>query len=192
MITFVDVTLEVHEAFERAAIAHAFGGAIALAYAIDEPRTTRDVDVNVFVPADACRRAFEALPPGVAWNDEDVALAERDGQVRLHRDEIPVDLFFDYHEIHAAAAAHARVVPFADSRIPVLGPAELAVFKAFFDRGKDWIDLEWMSRSGSIDPHQVARALGELLGEDDHRVARLRSLPSGPEEEPPPRILDRR
>ena len=47
------------------------------------------------------------------------------------------------------------------------------MFKAFFDRTKDWADLEEMAAAGTLD---VDRALGVLvryLGADDHRVARL-------------------
>jgi hypothetical protein len=42
--------LAVHEALDQAELPHAFGGAIALGYCVVEPRGTRDLDVNVFLP----------------------------------------------------------------------------------------------------------------------------------------------
>lgn len=188
---YVEVALGVHRAFDRAGIPHALGGAIALAYAVDEPRATLDVDVNVFVPAAACRRAFEALPPEVGWTDSDVERATRDGQLRLRWGDTALDLFFDYHEIHAEAAAHRRLVPFGDDIVPVLGPDELAVFKAFFDRNKDWVDLEEMSRCGSIDPLHLADLVRDLLGGDDPRVARAAALPTEPDDSRPKRLPPR-
>lgn len=169
----------------RAGIPHAFGGAIALGYAVDDPRGTVDVDVNVFVPADAARPAFEALPEGIAWDDHHVRLAGRDGQVRVWWEETAVDLFFDYHEIHEAAARHARIVPFAGSDVPVLAPDELAVFKAFFDRGKDWVDIEAMAETGSLDPDAVLDWLRRLLGPDDARVTRFEALVADVAARPP-------
>jgi hypothetical protein len=192
MTTVVVVVLGVHRALDAAGLEHAVGGAIALGYAIAEPRGTQDVDVNVFVDAADCAIAFRALPNGVRWAQDDVDRAVRDGQIRLWWDRVPLDLFFDYHEIHADAAAHRRVVPFAGAEIPVLGPDELAVFKAFFDRPKDWVDIESMTRARSVDPAHLAAKIAGLLGDDDPRVARAAALPTTPEPDVPPRILDQR
>jgi hypothetical protein len=52
----------------------------------------------------------------------------------------------------------------------------VAVFKAFFDRTKDWADLEEMIAAGTLDRDLVLGALVHYLGRDDKRVARLRSL----------------
>jgi hypothetical protein len=97
----------------------------------------------------------------------------RDGQVRLWWDETPLDLFFDYAPIHADAARHRRVVPFAGMRIAVLGPVELAVFKAMSDRTRDWADIEAMLAAETLDVGAVRTALAALLAEDDARFARL-------------------
>ena len=42
-MTFVDFVLQIHRTLARAEIAHAFGGALALAY-VAEPRGTVDVE----------------------------------------------------------------------------------------------------------------------------------------------------
>jgi hypothetical protein len=64
-------------------------------------------------------------------------------------------------------------VPFASTRIPVLGPVELAVFKVMFDRTRDWADIEAMIQAGTLDLDAVRVALTGLVGEDDERFARL-------------------
>ena len=58
----------------------------------------------------------------------------------------------------------------------ILGADELLVFKAFFDRRKDWADIEEIVRAGAVDVHQAMGWLVDLLGTDDDRVERLRDL----------------
>lgn len=53
---------EIHDALSDAKLPHAFGGAIALAYCTEEPRGTRDLDVNVFVDPGRAKEVFAALP----------------------------------------------------------------------------------------------------------------------------------
>jgi hypothetical protein len=176
VIELADKILAIHVALGKAGIPHAFGGALALAFHIAEPRGTRDIDVNLFVPPDAAAEAFGALPEAVAWSAKDVRSAGRDGQVRLFWGETPVDAFFSTGAFHDRASRHTRHVPFAGATIPVLGATELLVFKAFFDRTKDWADIEEMVAVGSADVHGALGWLVELLGADDHRVDRLRGL----------------
>ena len=163
----------VHRALDGAGIPHAFGGAIALAYCVDEPRGTRDLDVDLFVGPDEADRVLAALPDGIHVGDDDRAAIVRDAQVRLWWSEMPVDLFFAVHDIHEYAAAEVRTVPFEGTEIPVLGCTTLAVFKAMFGRGKDWADIEAMIEAGMPDCTAVLRWVRELLGERDPAVARL-------------------
>lgn len=172
-MTLPERLVALHRAFAARRIPHAFGGAIALAYWTLDPRGTSDIDVNIFVPAERARRALAALPTGIEQPADTAMRIARDGQVRLWWDGTPVDLFFDYVPLHAAAAEHRRVVPFAGTRIPVLGPVELAVFKVMFDRTRDWADIEAMLAAGSLDVEAVRRELAALVGPGDPRHARL-------------------
>ena len=165
--------LALHRALEAAGIEHAFGGAIALAYCTLEPRGTRDIDVNVFVDHDRAQPALAALPSEVAQPPGTLEQIKRDGQIRLWWDDTPVDLFFDMLPIHHQAARHRRLVPFAGEEIPVLGPTELVVFKAMFDRTKDWADIEAVLAAEAVDLEAVDAALTQLVGADDGRQARL-------------------
>jgi hypothetical protein len=172
-VTLAERLVALHRALAARRIPHAFGGAIALAYWTLDPRGTIDIDVNVFVPAANAERVLRALPDGVARPDGAAETIARDGQIRLWWDEVPIDLFFDYAPIHADAARNRRRVPFAGTRIPVLGPTELAVFKAMFDRTRDWADVEAMLDAGTLDLDAVRAELATLLDPRDERFARL-------------------
>lgn len=115
---------------------HAFGGAIALAYCTLEPRGTRDLDLNVFAAASEAEAVIHRLPAGVSFGSDDIAAAERDGQVRLDC-------------------------------------VSLAVFKAYFDRGKDWVDIEAMANRDPAVIELAAATVGKLSGEGDPRRGRL-------------------
>jgi hypothetical protein len=172
-VTLPERLVALHRALGRRRIPHAFGGAIALAYWTLEPRGTRDIDVNVFIPASDAERLLRALPGGVAQPQGTAEVIARDGQIRLWWDDTPLDLFFDYVPFHEEAARNRRTVPFEGTRIPVLGPTELAVFKAMFDRTRDWADVEAMAAAGTLDVGAVKKALGTLIDDDDQRFARL-------------------
>ncbi len=178
-MTFVDFVVEVDRTLSTAGIAHAFGGALALAQ-VAEPRGTVDVDVNVFTPLDEVDAVLGAL-----------------AQIRLHPEEAkerwvpiagirlrsthrpyPVDLFPSlderYDEIERRTVEH----PFGPDRIPLpfLSPEDLAVFKLSFGREKDWVDLRSIAASRpELDVEYVQRQLIGLRGPAMHpRMARLR------------------
>jgi hypothetical protein len=166
----------IHRSLAEAGVPHAFGGALALAFHTQHPRGTVDIDVNLFVAGDQAEVGFDALPEGVTWDGDDVERVRRDGQVRVFWDRTPLDLFFSTHEFHRHASRRALVVPFAGAHLPILSALDLAVFKAFFSRTKDWADLEAMAEAGTVDGPAVTGWLTELLGPDDHRVERMRAV----------------
>ena len=176
MTTLVEKVLALSDALTVAGVPHAFGGAIALAYCTEDPRGTRDVDVNAFVPASHPEPVLSALPPEVRVPNGTAARIARDGQVRLWWDDTPVDLFLDYAPLHAQAARGSREVPFAGRRIRVLGPVELVLFKALFGRPKDWVDIATAVEAGAVDRVPVRRELVRLVGPDDRRVKRWDEL----------------
>ena len=176
MATLVDKIVALHRSLAAAELPHAFGGALALAWCTERARGTIDIDVNVFVGAELLEAVLDGLPEGVTWSDDDVALLRRDGQARLWWEQTPVDLFLDTTAFHEALGERIRVEPFAGAEVPFLGCSDLAVFKAFFDRTKDWADLEEMLAAGTLDVDRTLGVLVRYLGGDDHRVERLRSL----------------
>jgi hypothetical protein len=160
---------------------HAFGGALALAY-YAEPRSTVDIDVNVFIPAERFPEVAEPLVGlGAAADDPSVApLVRRDGQVRVMWDETPIDLFFSYDAFHEAAGRARQRVPFGDTTIPILAADHLIVCKVVFDRPKDWVDIEAMLAAGAtIDAAGVLRWVGRIAGDEDPRYDRIVALLTG-------------
>ena len=178
MSVLVDRLLAVHASLDAARLPHAFGGAIALAYCTEEPRGTRDIDVNVFVDASRAGSVLAALPGAVEVTEADVTAAKTDGQVRVWWDDTPVDVFLDVHDFHHEVAAGARSVPFGGTEIPVLGCVELVVFKAFFSRTKDWADIEAILEAGTVDITAALGWLVRLLGLDHPSTRRLTELVS--------------
>jgi len=168
--------VRLHRALADASIPHAFGGALALAWCTQRARGTIDIDLNLFAAPAAARDILRALPDGVSWTGDDIARIERDGQVRLWWDDTPVDLFFNTTEFHARAGERTRWEPFLDVELPFLSCRDLAVFKAFFNRTRDWADLEEMATAGALDAEAVLGVLAHYLGGDDERVERLRAL----------------
>ena len=176
MSVLVEKIVALHTALDDAEIPHAFGGALALAWCTQRARGTIDIDVNVFVDRSRTAELLAALPDGVRWSDDDRARIERDGQVRLWWDETPVDVFVNTTEFHEQVAQRCRREPFAGVDIPFLACVDLAVFKAFFDRTKDWADLEEMAAAGSLDVVRVVGILSRYLGAIDPRIDHLRRL----------------
>jgi hypothetical protein len=180
MTSIVDKILSIGQALDTAGLPYAFGGALALAYCTERARGTIDIDVNVFVDRESAGRVLDALPPSVAHTDADLRTIERDGQTRLWWEQTPVDLFLDTTEFHVQVAQRRQLHDFGGRPMPFLGCTDLAVFKAFFNRTKDWADLEAMLAIGALNVDQTLGVLIRYLGEDDERVERLRSLTTPP------------
>ncbi len=174
--SLADKIVAIHQALDDARLPHAFGGALALAWCTQRARGTIDIDVNVFVPTERTAELTAALPPDVDVTGAAIDQLESDGQTRLWWEQTPVDVFLDTTPFHAAVGERIRWEPFAGHDIPFLACRDLAVFKAFFDRTKDWADLEEMQIAGTLDIEAVAGVLVHYLGPDDSRIHRLLAL----------------
>ena len=173
--SLVDKILTLDLAFAGAGIEHAFGGALALAFYTREPRATADIDVNVALDSTDVGRVFEALPAPITYGPVEFEKVRKDDQVRLWWGRTPIDLFFRASAFHDGVAARSVRHPFAGLHLPFLSADDLAVFKALFDRPKDWIDIQAMNDAGAVDLQVVADTLRSLVGED-RRVERMRAL----------------
>jgi hypothetical protein len=172
----VEKLFSIHDSLTEAGVAHAFGGAIALAYCVEEPRGTRDLDVNVFVDASRAEAVLAVLPNGVRVQRKDIELVERDGQARLWWDGTPIDVFLNNLPLHEAVASSVVWVQLEGREIPALDCASLAIFKAFFDRPKDWADLDAIAQATPEDIEEAASTISRLVGERDAAVWRLEQL----------------
>lgn len=176
--------IAIHGALEEAGIPHAFGGALALAFCTNEPRATKDIDVNVFLAPERVEELVAALPRPITVADADRVRIERDAQTRLWWGRTPVDVFLSNHPYHDHTADNRRRVPFAGVELPVLACTDLAVFKSFFARPKDAIDIGSMIRSGSVDLEALRRTVTAFLG--DERTAFFALVENATEEREPP------
>jgi len=169
--------IELHRSLDAAGLPHAFGGALALAWCTADPRGTSDIDLNIFVEPSQAATVVAALPAALEIDPDDIAALSRDGQTRLWWDEVPVDVFLNTTPFHTEVAERARIEPFLGIDLPFLACSDLAVFKAFFDRTRDWADLEDMASAGTLDRDHLTQAITDLLGEQDHRLTKIAALP---------------
>jgi hypothetical protein len=183
MYVVFERALDVHRRLLAAGVPNAIGGALALGYHVDEPRGTQDIDVNISLPADQARTVLELLPPDVPWDDASVQRIERDEQIRLMwpvegEFPLPLDLFFWASELHAVVAARTIEVPMAGSTVHVLSATDLTIFKALFNRSKDWPDIEAMltAHDSTVDLEDAIAWVASIVGDGDVRTERLRSL----------------
>jgi hypothetical protein len=175
--------VELHDGLTKAKIPHAFGGALALMWCTGEPRTTKDIDLNIFVTVAELDAVLSALPSGITVSQEDHAALAKGGQHRLFYDDVPIDLFFNTTSFHNNLIIRTTSHAIADRQLPFLCCDDLAVFKGFFNRRKDWADIEEMMRAKQINVSYVLGILVENVGVDDERVTELlkiRNELSGP------------
>ena len=91
----------------------------------------------------------------------------------------PIDLFLSVLPFHDRVEAHVRLVPFEGHTIPVLDCTALAVFKAMFDRARDWVDIEAMVEARSLDLDDAIHWIREMVGTTEAGRQRLRRHPLG-------------
>lgn len=176
MSELVDKLFAVHDALRAESLPHAFGGAVALAYCVEEPRGTRDLDVNIFCDAADAEKVLAALPDGVRVGADDVARVKRDGQARLFWDGVPIDVFLNNLPLHEEVANGIVWVRLEGREAPMLDCASLALFKSFFDRTKDWGDIEAVAMATPEDIETAAHKLAKLVGEGDPAFKRLAAV----------------
>ncbi|MCE2460677.1 MAG: hypothetical protein J4F38_07860 [Pseudomonadales bacterium] len=166
----------IHRALTAANLPHAFGGALALAWCVGEPRATIDVDVNIFIAEADAGLLRGVLPAAVTLSPSDIARLTAEGQLRTWWDATPIDVFLNSTPLHESAAERAQWEMFGGTRMPFLSCLDTAIFKAFFNRTKDWSDLEEMRKAGKLDADTVREILVDALGETDERVRTLDRL----------------
>ncbi len=179
-VTLLEAICELHLALKQAEVPHAFGGALALAWCIGEPRATNDIDLNIFTAPDNAAAILNVLPKGITSDETNRSRLERNGQDRLWWGRIPVDLFLSNTPFHERVAQGVVHHPFNGYDMPFLSCQALATFKAFFNRDKDWLDLRSMVEHSSIDTQELIKDLSDLLGDDDPRVLKAEELLSSP------------
>jgi hypothetical protein len=171
-LSLPDKIVSAHRCLAEAEIPHAVGGAVAVGY-YGEPRSTLDIDVNVFVPASSWPEVCAALDPLDIdlGGEEDLKRAD---EARLDWDPNSLHLFFSSDPLHQRMREAIRKVPFADGSIPIIAPEHLVIRKALLDRTKDWVDIEQiLVATAPLDLAETEDWLEQMVGGDDPRMKKL-------------------
>lgn len=178
---WVEKVVALVDVLDRSGVPYALGGAIAMNYH-REPRSTMDIDINVFLPPKQREDVLDQLGDLMGLDAEArarlVDAVGRDGQVRALWGSTHVDLFFANTELHESMAERVERRPFGDREAPVLSIEDLLICKVLFDRPKDWVDIEAVAAhdGDQLDVAYLASWLRRALADDDPRVARLSEL----------------
>ena len=102
----------------------------------------------------------------------------RDEQTRIRWDGTPVDLFFSYDALHDSSLARRRKVDFYGDPIHILSGEDLILYKATFDREKDWTDIAGMIYASPqrFDFDYVRHYLDRIDDGERRRASRLEAL----------------
>jgi hypothetical protein len=166
--------LAVHRSLDGGEIPHAIGGALAVGY-YGEPRSTLDIDLNVFVSPGHWSATREALGPLGFEIEVDEAELEEAGQAKLGWGSNFVHLFFSCDSLHEEMRKGVRRAPFYGEVIPIVSPEHLVIRKVLLDRTKDWLDIEQVFvATSSLDLQEIERWIEQMAGSHDPRLAKLR------------------
>ncbi len=158
---------------------HAIGGAFALAYHA-EPRSTVDIDVNVFAPTDRWPEIDLALQPLGVDVAIDMAALDREGEAQPQWDRNPIHFFFSRDQLHEAMSRATRQVPFGESTLPIVSAEHILVRKVILDRAKDWPDIERiLDMNHDLDLSEVETWLHRMVGANDPRIEKLGRVRAG-------------
>ena len=175
----LDAAFKLGEVLEKFGVSYAIGG--ALAYGVwGIPRSTVDVDVNVFIEEEEASSLWEALESlGIAV-DSDQARAESSsrGMFVVRWGLYRIDVFLPSIDFSWEALRTRVERTIEDRRAWFLSAEAVAVFKLLFFRPKDIIDLRGLLavQGDDIDTSYVRRWMVEMMGEDDERVVRWDEL----------------
>lgn len=176
--SLVDKVSTIHQRLEGVDLPHAFGGAIAVGY-YGVPRSTLDIDVNVFLSTDRWPIIRDALSglglgPEIEIDRREIGKAE---DLRIEWEPNSLHLFFSCDPLHEQMRRDVRYVPFADAVIPIVAPEHLVIRKAMFDRPKDWIDIEQiLVATDPLDAGEIKDWLERMVGAENPRMKKLLEL----------------
>ena len=162
-----------------AGVPYAVGGALALGV-WGFPRATNDVDLDIFVTAQALGPVLDILER--AGFAVDVTAAESSarerGDFKIIAEGMRVDVFVSSIPLYDDVRRRIREAPLEGRPAWFLAPEDLAIFKLLFFRAKDLLDVERLVGflGQDFDRTYVRRWLVQLVGADDERVGRWDQL----------------
>jgi hypothetical protein len=173
------VARRIAERLDEDGIAYGIGGALALG-AWGAPRSTKDVDMTVFIPESELPRCLDALERAGIMIDRSGAARDvaRIGMFKGRAGRILVDVFLMGHPQYDDMKL--RCVAFDDDaggKLSFISAEDLCLHKLIFGRPKDVIDLEQLlSHRPSLDLAYVRHWLTRMVPAGDPRLALLDDL----------------
>lgn len=138
-----------------------------------EPRSTGDIDLNVFIPPDRWELLRDALRTLAIEIEIDERELRRFGEIEIDWDSNLLHFFLSIDSLHDRMKEEVRSVPFNGDSIPIVSPEHLVIRKALLDRPKDWLDIEEiLVATTSLDFEEIEDWLRRMTGGDD-RVSKL-------------------
>jgi hypothetical protein len=174
----VEVAAWLAARFEEDGLDYALGGAMALS-AWSAPRQTLDVDVLVFVDDRSVARVIDSLERAGALVDRDDATrrAASTGMFMAQLGTIRVDVFLAAHPIHDPMKERRRQVELGGVMLWFVSAEDIAIFKLFYGRPKDLIDLERLFQAQpELDTSYIDGALRTIVPRGDRRLDILDEL----------------
>jgi hypothetical protein len=179
--SLADKVAAVHQGLMGSDIPHAVGGALAVGY-YGVPRSTLDIDVNVFVPAESCPTIRDALG-GIGLDaaiEIDREETGKEEELRVEWDPNSLHLFFSCDPLHDQMRSHVRYVPFNGATIPIIAPEHLVIRKVLLDRTKDWIDIEQiLVATDPLDLWEIEDWLERMVGANNPQTKKLAEVKAG-------------
>ncbi len=178
----LDLALRLARELEARGVSYALGGALAYGlWAV--PRSTADVDVNVFVEIPGLGPVLDSLGACGAAVDpaRASAAAAAEGMFEAWAGTIRLDVFVPSIDFSREAEKTRVRRDIGGQPAWFLAAESLAVFKLLFFRPKDIADLERLLalQRGKLDAAYVRGWLVRLMGEDDERVRKWDELVKG-------------
>jgi len=164
--------------FDAVGIPYAIGGAIAYGF-WGIPRTTLDVDMNLFVEPSELPGAFDVLEKIGFHFDRQISMkkAINDGMFQAiwgkpPRSFLKLDVFTPSIEFSMEAKRTRVKKPIGDSEVWVLSAEAICIFKLLFFRTKDCADIEAILQvqGEQLNCEYVRLQITGMMGEDSDRV----------------------
>lgn len=177
-----EIARQLAAAFDAAKCEYAIGGAIALGFWA-RPRSTMDVDVTLFLPANevsGCVHLLESIGCQLQTEAAKRSLTEH-GYCQVEFGGGRIDVFLPLIPFYAEARTRRRAAEFDDQRVMIWDAETLCVFKMMFFRLKDLADVEEILRiqGDKLDRSWVRKQIASIYGARDPRLSRWDELAVG-------------
>lgn len=168
-----EVARKLADILEAACVPYAIGGALAFGYH-GPPRSTNDVDLNLFVDMEELGTVLDLLSANQFTLDREKAMASASerGDFVAYLQGVRVDGFLPSIPFYTSVKERVVTVEMLGHSIKVLSAEDLVVFKLLFFRFKDINDIERLVslQGNNLDRQYIRWWIVDMMGENDPRT----------------------